>query len=60
MQQIQKQIEKVDLLIKNQIEHDRGDAWRLLKNCLGAPKTTTCERGRVCLATVRLGAKCHT
>jgi hypothetical protein len=39
--------------------HGRGDARRLLKNCLGAPKTTTREIGHVCLATVHLGAKCH-
>jgi len=39
--------------------HYRGHARRLLKNCLRAPKTTACEIGYVCLATVRLRTKCH-
>src|SRR5206468_12154465 len=37
----------------------RGYPWRLLKNCLGAPKTTAREIGGVCRGTVRLRTKCH-
>lgn len=37
----------------------RGYAWRALENCLRAPKTTPSEIGHVCLAALRLRAKCH-
>src|SRR4026208_450703 len=36
-----------------------GDARRLLKNCLRAPKTTACEISYVCLGTLRQRTKHH-